>query len=151
MCAQRSCQFASLTGSRSSTSYHTTLATCHPFRKSNTGMPNLSRCVSGFTRLRSARLTTSGLQELINFPPIRLPQDIREALLVPPANQPPLPESTPNPSLAYFSDDYSTPNMIAGFGANGNGNGNGNGGSNGSSSSTAKNHHQKMRIPMERR
>ncbi|KAI0324934.1 alpha-ketoacid dehydrogenase kinase N-terminal domain-containing protein [Cubamyces sp. BRFM 1775] len=87
-------------------------------------------------------------EELISFPPIRLPADIRAALLNPPTDPVSLPESFPNPSLSYqyYSDDYGTPPQsplgivsTPKNGKNGNGNGNGNGGG------------QKMRIPMERR
>ncbi|PSR70764.1 hypothetical protein PHLCEN_2v13384 [Hermanssonia centrifuga] len=81
-------------------------------------------------------------EELVNFPAISLPPHIREALLAPPPNQPLLPESTPNPSLTYFSEDYSTPSAVSAYNGNGKGNGNGNG---------KGTHHQKMRIPMERR
>ncbi|KAH8073798.1 alpha-ketoacid dehydrogenase kinase [Cristinia sonorae] len=73
-------------------------------------------------------------EELISFPgpPMdSLPQHIRDALLVQPPKQHKLPESTPNPSLAFMADDFGsmsfTPPKQNGNGA------------------------QKMRIPMERR
>jgi pyruvate dehydrogenase kinase 2/3/4 len=81
-------------------------------------------------------------QELVDFPSISLPPHLREALIVAAPNQASLPESTPNPSLTYFSDDYLTPNVPPlSYASNGNGSSQGNG--NGK--------HQKMRIPMERR
>jgi len=80
-------------------------------------------------------------EELVTFPGITLPAQLRESLLVPPPDQTQLPESTPNPSLSYMADDYSVPVMTpTSFSFNKNAsNGNGNGGG------------QKMRIPMERR
>lgn len=78
-------------------------------------------------------------EELVNFPPICLPAHLREALTVASPHQ--LPESTPNPSLTYFSDDYLTPDAPLPYSANGNGNGH----------HSANGKHQKMRIPMERR
>ncbi|TBU25547.1 alpha-ketoacid dehydrogenase kinase [Dichomitus squalens] len=83
-------------------------------------------------------------EELISFPPIRLPPAIRAALMAPPIDPVSLPESHPNPSFhyQYYSDDYTTgsdhPLGIVSTPKNGNGrSANGNG--------------QKMRIPMERR
>ncbi|TFK87129.1 alpha-ketoacid dehydrogenase kinase N-terminal domain-containing protein [Polyporus arcularius HHB13444] len=83
-------------------------------------------------------------EELISFPPIRLPPEIRAALMAPPVDPVALPESHPNPSLQYqyYSDDYGGVPPPAGLGIvstpkNGNGRSNGNS--------------QKMRIPMERR
>lgn len=67
----------------------------------------------------------------MNFSPICLPAHLREALTAAAPNQ--LPESTPNPSLTFFSDDYLTPDAPLPYSINGNGK------------------HQKMRIPMERR
>lgn len=50
---------------------------------------------------RSSSHTPS--QELISFPPVVLPPDIRQALMVPrPENS--LPESTPNLALRHFND-----------------------------------------------
>ncbi|OSC97374.1 alpha-ketoacid dehydrogenase kinase N-terminal domain-containing protein [Trametes coccinea BRFM310] len=93
-------------------------------------------------------------EELIHFPPIRLPPDIRAAMLAPPTDPVALPESHPNPSLnfQYYSDDYGAPQSGLGIvstpkngkhAKHGHGNGNGNGNGSGSG--------QKMRIPMERR
>ena len=62
------------------------------------------------------------LQELVEFPSIHLPSHLREALIVAAPNQASLPESTPNPSLTYFSDDYLTPNVPP-LGSTSNGNG----------------------------
>lgn len=81
------------------------------------------------------------IQELISFPTIKLPRHIREALLVPPPDYHQLPESTPNPSLAYMSEDYAVMSNSFMYTPQKNSNSNGNG--NGQS--------QKMRIPMERR
>ncbi|KAI0792589.1 mitochondrial pyruvate dehydrogenase [Abortiporus biennis] len=77
-------------------------------------------------------------EELITFPGITLPRHIRQALLVPPPDHHQLPESIPNPSLAYMNDDYTSPPFTTSSHLRNN-NGNGNGGA------------QKMRIPMERR
>ncbi|GBE83736.1 alpha-ketoacid dehydrogenase kinase [Sparassis latifolia] len=84
-------------------------------------------------------------EELISFPSISLPGHVREALTAPATDHFALPESTPNPSLPFFTEDYA--GMPSGMGlglgisstsrADGNGNGNGNS--------------QKMRIPIERR
>ncbi|EMD35244.1 mitochondrial pyruvate dehydrogenase [Gelatoporia subvermispora B] len=84
-------------------------------------------------------------EELISFPSIKLPKHIRETLIAAPAESPSLPESTLNPSLPYFSDDYPAIGGASGLGIvatpkNGNGNGNGLVGNG-----------VKMRIPMERR
>ena len=108
-------------------------------------MPSPSRCASSLPPL-APRTLLIPLQELISFPPIRLPSHIRAALMAPPTDPVSLPESHPNPSLQYqyYSDDYaggansglgivSTPKN----GKNSNGRSNGN--------------NQKMRIPMERR
>ncbi|KAI1785239.1 alpha-ketoacid dehydrogenase kinase [Ganoderma leucocontextum] len=81
-------------------------------------------------------------EELISFPPIRLPPHIRAALMTPSNDSLSLPESRPNPSLQYqyYSDDYtgSTTGLgIVSTPKNGNARSNGNA--------------QKMRIPMERR
>ncbi|EKM57937.1 uncharacterized protein PHACADRAFT_116406 [Phanerochaete carnosa HHB-10118-sp] len=78
-------------------------------------------------------------EELVKFPPICLSLHLREALTAASPNQ--LPESTPNPSLTYFSDDYLTPDAPLPYSVNGNGNSHG----------SANGKHQKMRIPMERR
>lgn len=80
-------------------------------------------------------------QELISFPTISLPRHIRQALLVPPPDYHQLPESTPNPSLEYMSEDYAVMSNSFMYTPQKNSNGN----SNGSGQS------QKMRIPMERR
>ena len=85
-------------------------------------------------------LTESFSKELINFPPIHLPPSLRQALFVSAPNQASLPESTPNPSLTYFSEDYTTPSVASSYSSNGAGNGNGN-----------STHPTKRRIPMERR
>ncbi|KAI0697005.1 alpha-ketoacid dehydrogenase kinase [Cytidiella melzeri] len=77
-------------------------------------------------------------EELISFPPIALPVHLRESLVMSAPNQTSLPESTPNPSLTYFSDDYAAPSVAPTVSSNGNGNG----------SSTLP---TKRRIPMERR
>lgn len=77
-------------------------------------------------------------EELVHFSPIHLPPHIKEALIAPSSIV--LPESTPNPSLTYFTNDYSTPGVAPIQSHNGH-HSNGNG----------KGHHQKMRIPMERR
>ncbi|KAL0959514.1 hypothetical protein HGRIS_011224 [Hohenbuehelia grisea] len=77
-------------------------------------------------------------EELISFPPIRLPPDIRQALMVSRADeqQQQLPESLPNPSLAHFADDYASgPLSSQGTPLNG---GNGY-------------NKLKLRVPMERR
>ncbi|KAF8237489.1 mitochondrial pyruvate dehydrogenase [Tricholoma matsutake] len=65
-------------------------------------------------------------EELISFPPIVLPPAIRQALVIPRAENS-LPESTPNPSLRHFDDP-----------SHGNPNGNGF-------------NKLKLRVPMERR
>ncbi|KAF8068584.1 mitochondrial pyruvate dehydrogenase [Lyophyllum atratum] len=44
-------------------------------------------------------------EELINFPPITLPADIRQALMTP-RSEHILPESTPNPSLKHLDPDH---------------------------------------------
>lgn len=108
-------------------------------------MPSHSRYAPVRASLRLS--FTDSSQELIHFPPIRLPADIRAALLAPPVDPVSLPEAFPNPSLhyQYYSDDYGTQQTGLGIvstpkngkGANGNEKGGGNG--------------QKMRIPMERR
>ncbi|KAI0739225.1 alpha-ketoacid dehydrogenase kinase [Daedaleopsis nitida] len=84
-------------------------------------------------------------EELISFPPIRLPPDIRAALMAPPTDPVALPESHPNPSLQYqyYSDDYGGPNNGLGIVSTPKNGKNANGRSSGNS--------QKMRIPMERR
>ncbi|KAI0761094.1 mitochondrial branched-chain alpha-ketoacid dehydrogenase kinase-domain-containing protein [Irpex lacteus] len=61
-------------------------------------------------------------EELVHFPPIHLPPHLREALFVSAPNQASLPESTPNPSLTYFSEDYTTPSVASTSFSNGNGN-----------------------------
>lgn len=43
-------------------------------------------------------------QELISFPPIVLPPDVRQALLTP-RPETPLPQSTPNPAMRHFDPD----------------------------------------------
>ncbi|KAF7315998.1 Protein-serine/threonine kinase [Mycena indigotica] len=68
-------------------------------------------------------------EELISFPPIVLPPDIRQALIAPRADELVLPESTPNPSLDDSGYAY----------LHGHGNGNGNG------------NKLKLRVPMEKR
>ncbi|PIL23646.1 hypothetical protein GSI_14959 [Ganoderma sinense ZZ0214-1] len=80
--------------------------------------------------------------ELISFPPIRLPPDIRAALMTQATEALSLPESHPNPSLQYqyYQDDYTgSPTGIGIVSTPKNGNGRSNGNA------------QKMRIPMERR
>ncbi|CAL1699837.1 unnamed protein product [Somion occarium] len=88
-------------------------------------------------------------EELIAFPPIRLPPHIRQALMTPPPDYHQLPESIPNPSLVYTGDDYPALDLTGslskytnGFNNNNNSNSNNNGNAN---------THHKMRIPMERR
>ncbi|KAJ7712884.1 mitochondrial branched-chain alpha-ketoacid dehydrogenase kinase-domain-containing protein [Mycena metata] len=68
-------------------------------------------------------------EELINFPAITLPPDIRQALMTPRSDEVALPESTPNPSLKGVG-------FTNGNGANSNGNGF---------------NKLKLRVPMERR
>lgn len=86
----------------------------------------------------SAAASRLAAQELISFPTVKLPRHIREALLVPPPDYHQLPESTPNPSLAYMSEDYAVmSNSFMHQPPPKNGNGSG--------------QSQKMRIPMERR
>jgi len=71
-------------------------------------------------------------EELVTFPPVVLPPQIRQALTVPrPENS--LPESTPNLALRHFNN----PTYVSG---NGSGNGHGNGFNK-----------LKLRVPMERR
>lgn len=66
-------------------------------------------------------------QELITFPSITLPPDIRQALMTPRSDEITLPESIPNPSLKGAA-------FTSGNGANGNGF-----------------NKLKLRVPMERR
>lgn len=87
-------------------------------------------------------------EELIAHPPITLPAHIRQALSAPTAEHV-LPESTPNPSIPFFQEDYAGLSSGVGtnigisssprFGGHDRMDGNGNG--------TC----QKLRIPMERR
>ncbi|KAG6811522.1 hypothetical protein H0H92_007035 [Tricholoma furcatifolium] len=80
-------------------------------------------------------------EELINFPPVVLPPDIRQALLAP--SDHPLPESTPNPSLRHLDPDPDAHSSFSHlYGSNGNSNLNLN--SNGFNK-------LKLRVPMERR
>ncbi|TFK37933.1 mitochondrial pyruvate dehydrogenase [Crucibulum laeve] len=75
-------------------------------------------------------------EELITFPPVVLPNHIRQALMVPRSDELVLPESTPNPSLLldYASSHAgsSSPNGTNGHGSNGF-------------------NKLKLRVPMERR
>ncbi|KAJ3565893.1 hypothetical protein NP233_g7352 [Leucocoprinus birnbaumii] len=82
-------------------------------------------------------LFTSG-KELITFPPIHLSPTVRQALMVPRSGEVTLPESTPNPSLAFEpqSDGLYSHALDGG--------GNGNGGANGFNK-------LRLRVPMERR
>ncbi len=104
-------------------------------------MPNHSRSVHLPTP-SSLSILLIHLQELISFPPIRLPPDIRAALMTQATDSISLPESHPNPSLQYqyYSDDYTGSPQGLGIVSTPK---NGNTRSNGSP--------QKMRIPMERR
>ncbi|KAF8645748.1 hypothetical protein AX16_007615 [Volvariella volvacea WC 439] len=77
--------------------------------------------------------------ELIHFPSVQLPPDIRQALLTSRNDEPALPESIPNPSLR--GGDYSD---LGGLG--GALDGNGNAGENGNGYNKLK-----LRVPMERR
>nr|AIO05519.1 Blue light receptor [Hypsizygus marmoreus] len=72
-------------------------------------------------------------EELFNFPPIQLPPDIRQALMVP-RTEHALPVSIPNPSLKHLDDDAHTNGHVSG-------------------SSTGSNGYNKLklRVPMERR
>ncbi|KAG6914645.1 hypothetical protein DXG01_016131 [Tephrocybe rancida] len=83
-------------------------------------------------------------EELVDFPPITLPPDIRQALMSPRTNNS-LPESTPNPSLRHLepdSDGHTSFSHLYGATTNAltNGNGNGNGFNK-----------LKLRVPMDRR
>ncbi|KAI0915871.1 hypothetical protein AcV5_003357 [Taiwanofungus camphoratus] len=78
-------------------------------------------------------------EELISFPPPKLPAHTREALMAP-SDPVSLPESTTNPSLPYFSDDYGSPVGSALYAAPSLRKGDDEG-----------NNRQKKRIPMERR
>jgi len=72
-------------------------------------------------------------EELISFPPINLPPEIRRALMVAPRTvEHALPESKPNPSLLHHHDDYASHS----------------GNANGSGNTYSK---LKLRVPMERR
>ncbi|KAG5643108.1 hypothetical protein DXG03_001572 [Asterophora parasitica] len=73
-------------------------------------------------------------EELINFPPITLPPDIRAALMAPRSDNI-LPESTPNPSLKHLDPD------THGYPSASSSSSNGHGGFN----------KLKLRVPMERR
>ena len=79
------------------------------------------------------RVTEVNLQELITFPPIALPPDIRQALMVPRSDDIALPESKPNPSFTKFADGSTQ--YTHGY-CNSNGNGF---------------NKLKLRVPMERR
>lgn len=117
-------------------------------------MPSINKVKNWYAQSFEVRSVASSLsasislihlpQELISFPPIRLPPDIRAALMTQATESLSLPESHPNPSLQYqyYSDDYTSAPPPTGIGIvstpkNGNGRSNGNA--------------QKMRIPMERR
>ncbi|KIK02899.1 hypothetical protein K443DRAFT_677250 [Laccaria amethystina LaAM-08-1] len=74
-------------------------------------------------------------EELITFPPIALPPDIRQALMVPRSDDLVLPESKPNPSFIKYADG-STQYTHGHCNSNANGNGF---------------NKLKLRVPMERR
>ncbi|KAG6915030.1 hypothetical protein DXG01_013821 [Tephrocybe rancida] len=77
-------------------------------------------------------------EELINFPPVVLPPDVRQALITPRTNYV-LPESTPNPSLRHLDPDSDEHSHVYGYPLNGSlSNGNGF-------------NKLKLRVPMERR
>lgn len=99
-------------------------------------MRSRSRCLARFPP--SVHPLTAHTQELISFPTPKLPRHIRDALAAQ-SSDIVLPESTPNPSLPFFADDYGGPTG-AGLGlASSSKVGNSNG------------HKHKLRIPMERR
>lgn len=99
-------------------------------------MRSRSRCVARFPPF--VHPLTAHPQELISFPTPKLPRHIRDALAAQ-SSDIVLPESTPNPSLPFFADDYGGPTG-AGLGlASSPKAGNSNG------------HKHKLRIPMERR
>ncbi|KZT00747.1 alpha-ketoacid dehydrogenase kinase [Laetiporus sulphureus 93-53] len=81
-------------------------------------------------------------EELISFPSPKLPKHIREALMVNNSEMS-LPESTTNPSLPFFIDDYGAFPSSVGLPPSQHNNGHGNG--------NANSGHHKLRIPMERR
>lgn len=85
-------------------------------------------------------------EELISFPPIRLPPHIRAALMTQATESLSLPESHPNPSLQYqyYSDDYTGAPHPTGLGIVSTP-------KNGNSRTSTNGNAQKMRIPMERR
>lgn len=100
-------------------------------------MHNRSRCASNSSRSRFP-YSVHTRQELISFRTPKLPRHIRDALTAQNADIV-LPESTPNPSLPFFADDYGGPTGTGLGLASGSKNGNSNG------------QKHKMRIPMERR
>ncbi|TFY51296.1 hypothetical protein EVJ58_g10645 [Rhodofomes roseus] len=77
-------------------------------------------------------------EELISFPTPKLPRHIRDALSAS-NSETVLPESTPNPSLPFFVDDYGGPT------------GTGLGLASGTKVGNSNGQKHKMRIPMERR
>ncbi|TFK62959.1 mitochondrial pyruvate dehydrogenase [Pluteus cervinus] len=83
--------------------------------------------------------------ELISFPPIRLPADIREALMSR-GDEHAFPESTPNPSLNFAAEYGTSPNdgTVLGGVPISSGTGTGIGGGNGYNK-------LKLRVPVERR
>ncbi|TFK46737.1 mitochondrial pyruvate dehydrogenase [Heliocybe sulcata] len=88
-------------------------------------------------------------EELINFPHVKLPADVRNALHQRPDDKH-LPEPVPNPSLSFLGDDLYEGSATSYGGAhyhgNGNGNGNGSLGEPGGVSNKLK-----LRVPMARR
>ncbi|KNZ81711.1 [Pyruvate dehydrogenase [lipoamide]] kinase, mitochondrial [Termitomyces sp. J132] len=69
----------------------------------------LSELPHGLSEMPSIRKVQNwyaqSFEELINFPPIVLPPDVRQALMAPRAETS-LPESTPNPSLRHLDPDH---------------------------------------------
>jgi pyruvate dehydrogenase kinase 2/3/4 len=122
---QRNCPYGLHIESRSSMSCRTTSARCLLSTRSRTGMPSRSTCVVAARVTR--RQSHVAPQELITFPSITLPPDIRQALMTPRSDEITLPESIPNPSLKGAA-------FTSGNGANGNGF-----------------NKLKLRVPMERR
>lgn len=107
-------------------------------------MPSITRVKEWYAQsfeVRLFRLTNAptypASQELISFPTPKLPRHIRDALAAQ-SSDIVLPESTPNPSLPFFVDDYGVPTSTGlGFAASKTGSPNG--------------QKHKLRIPMERR
>ena len=105
MYLKRNCQYDSLTEPRSSMNFRTISAICPRSRKLKTGIASplmyvSTACLPVDLPSHFAHVHIYILQELINFPKLRLPPHLKDALQNPHNGHTTfLPESTPNPSM----------------------------------------------------